>query len=374
MANFNDWFDQEPTEVVKSEDLQGEVVLSEGIQYSRGLIGPWRVGVIYRVWIANQFLLGNDGTPDLARVPSGYAAHAIYGSGGFFYYKADMLEQARLAQGMSTGSRTPRDPNQFWRWELNLSEVIGWTSDKPPQEVFGGDTRIHDTQIDRFDPANWKHAGFDLLMLPSWVQAFATYRGWIKDQIYDYASLQHVREPGYDQTKRFFEDGELLKAREEIWKALGENNASNWNNNPKSKDFVSAPKLKLALTPLFQREVPPIVARVVGVVVPHGEAFRNDKNNPDKVYWEWASVVTDFYGSVQVATEAVEAAAGVVAGKKVPANWLSDADKWPEFFASFLRQERVPTDPEAAKSWMFENPGKLHDTLGVTPSEAVPWL
>jgi hypothetical protein len=126
----------------------------------------------------------------------------------------------------------------------DLSTMVGWSSDRKPQDVFENGLMREVQYYSWFRTGAMSYHGSNLIFVPSLLQEIGLAYGMISDRIYDYREVASIPDTaaalaqceelfgtppvGVDETvndmkpiEHRSEHGALYRARKEIWKALG---------------------------------------------------------------------------------------------------------------------------------------------------------
>lgn len=211
--------------------------------------GKWTCSLMYRKWVEEGIDLDN------LRLPYASRHTLTAGSGAFYYWKNSQEGYAEAERAcQEIGSKY--GPNLSWRWEMPMNTILGWQSEKDPVETFG-EFRGNDVDIIPMSNRKNRHR-YQMIVLPSALQAMAVAEGYLAAPIYDYAaSLSALRDKidaGHDLSddmvrligsEKEYASSELWKVRVALWKALNEENALAYTVGQGRYDFESKTMLDL---------------------------------------------------------------------------------------------------------------------------------
>lgn len=211
MANIFDLMTAEP--VAEEYNAAAEVVSGAG-GGPQARIAKWTVQRLLQIWGAEPLM------PETFGLPPADGRREFPGKGSFFFWNPVRREDAHAA-AKNLGAQNNR---QF------ADEVLIASADVA-NILNGGDKDISaSVSVAGWPGANgrapqkfWTNAGFQLMTLPSAVQAIAVANGLMKPA-YDYNNLTGVPQTEDAQLHFIGTDeapGELIVARAAIWKALG---------------------------------------------------------------------------------------------------------------------------------------------------------
>lgn len=241
----------------EKEEFEPAFDLPEGGgAFKTGQTGEWHLGALY------TYLL--QGT-DLDQLGIEYDGKRSNPNSDWesYYWLPDNREKAIEAKEQINQKY---DPSMVWQFTMPTNTMLGFNSkDKTAQEVFGEKIQF---DIPLVGWGSEKRFEFQLIMLPSVVQAMALQQKWITDVIYDYNDLPmdkgKDKSTGEDKNvvitpeleKYYFgEEGRLILARKELWKALGEETHESYTLAKGKKFAASGPKLTRILQVVYRPNV-----------------------------------------------------------------------------------------------------------------------
>lgn len=234
------WGDEQMPE---KDDLDYRPEMPESGEFTNSFTGPWASGLVYRTWVEDGINL------DTLRLP--YDARQVLAAGsGAFYFWHNTREGFQKATAACEELGKKYGPNLTWRWEMPMAEILGWTSEKNPVETFG-ETRSAEVDIAPLTSKRNRHK-YQMIVLPSALQALAIGEGLLQEPIYDYAGelskLRSKLEAGvslHDDMERLignekeFANSELWKARVRLWKVFGEESPQTYTVGQGKHDVTS---------------------------------------------------------------------------------------------------------------------------------------
>lgn len=264
--------------------------------------GKWTCALMYRIWVEDGIDL------DTLRLPYNGRQTLTAGSGAFYYWK-------NSAEGFAAANAACKEldkkygPNLTWRWEMPMTTILGWQSEKNPVEAFG-EFRSEDVDISPMTSRKGRHR-YQMIVLPSALQALALNEELLAAPVYDYVTeltkLKEKIEAGTDLhpemerligTENSYAQSELWKARTELWKALGEENPMAYTLDQGKHDFTS--KLMRGLMRIVYKKTT-LWATLSEVPDPHVEAQTKSGKHMN------VFCIKRIYDSREVAVEAVGA-------------------------------------------------------------------
>lgn len=302
-----------------------------------------------------------------------------FDAGTRLYYATDRVSDAKLAKS-KLGERVKISPRMCWRIEAPTSSILGWTSDKTPEEVFKGPVVGYDVSSGKFG-MEWD-GGLHLVTLPSIVQSYLMARGKLKEPVFDYGELSSLTSVTVPVQEHYIqnaqgEDGVLLAARKELWKLCGEEDFTLWDSKGTAA-AVQAPLLKKALATYHYSELSDLWCTVGQVGYPHITTMSKAKDNkPSR-----PGLALAFYAifpNEEAARAAVEAE-GDGETSSIPAAWRTNAadggeEEWKKYLKQFLTEAKAPKAAPLFDTWMAkpERAGEFQEKLGVSVADVAKW-
>jgi hypothetical protein len=189
-----------------------ELHFTEPGNSTTGFVSEWSAAPMHRFY--------TDIDLSAFALPKGSYVRRTTNNGAFYYFTSygTALEASRLVN-----RKFP--PDNIWRWETPVSQILN-LSDEVRARF--GDVMSMEAQMTVMTHRKQRHE-FNMLLLPSAVQALALLAGHLAEPIFDYTSLR-VDDAAIDAAyqHRVIGDGEtyagseLWQARTRLWSALGE--------------------------------------------------------------------------------------------------------------------------------------------------------
>lgn len=265
MSSKLDWLTKE------EEEFEPTFKLPEGGGFNTGQIGEWHLGALYKIMAdksVNMDTLGitYDGRQEF---PNGNNVN--------YYWLPDNRASADDA-AKQTGSQYGA---QFvWHWMMPTNTFLNFgAKEKKASDVFGEKIEF-DVPLVGWGSA--KHPLFQLIMLPSLVQAIALKQGLIEKTVYDYVNLPpDKKEDAVEITTELeahylnAETGVLVNARQELWSALGEENPKTYTIDTGTKFSVVSKNLRRLVSVVYRPNVE-LWLKVARILDPRATAKTND--------------------------------------------------------------------------------------------------
>lgn len=211
MSSIFDLMTAEPE--AEEYNASAEVVSGAG-GGQQARIAKWTMQRVLQVWGAEPM------SPEMYGLPPADGVKAYTGKGAFFYYNPIRRDDANQAAKLLGAVNNRQFADEVLLISADLQNILN-----------GGDKDISASvsvgawpgENGRAPKKMWVNAGYQLMSLPSIVQAIAVANGMMK-QVYDYNNV--VGAPASEEAQLHFigtdeVPGELVTARAEIWKALG---------------------------------------------------------------------------------------------------------------------------------------------------------
>lgn len=283
----------------EKEEFEPTFSLPEGGGNFRvGQTGEWHLGALYTYLLQGTNLdqLGIEYDGKRSNPNSDWES---------YYWLPDNREKAIEAKEQINQKY---DPSMVWQFTMPTASMLGWNkTDSTPQQTLGEKIQF---DIPLVGWGSEKRFEFQLIMLPSIVQAMALQQKWITDVIYDYNDLPmdkgKDKQTGEDKNVQitpelekyyFGDEGKLLLARKELWKALGEESHESYTLAKGKKFCAMSPKLSRILQIVYKPNVSAWM-RVARCLDPRVAAKKNDYQNR-------AHVCLDFFMSEEEARKSV---------------------------------------------------------------------
>lgn len=264
MSSKLDW-------LTKEEEFEPTFKLPEGSSFTGGKVGEWHLGALYKIMVTKDI--------DLESLKITYDGRQEYPNGNYvnYYWLPDNRAQADDAAKQTGGKYGA----QFvWHWMMPTNTFINYRGkDKSVTEQFGEKIEF---DIPLVGWGSDKHPLFQLIMLPSLVQALALKQGMIDKPVYDYNNLPPYRKEDAivitaDLEAHYLnaETGMLVKARQELWAALDEENPKTYTIDTGTKFSIVSKNLRRLVSVVYRPNVE-LWLKVVEVFDPRVSAKTND--------------------------------------------------------------------------------------------------
>ena len=357
------------TEAEIEEEVGIEIPDVGGGDFNRGLTSLWTIQPLYRTGVLAETDLDGDGID--------YILRRELGSGNLEFFFRDREVAKSVWEGYG-GAEVPRyqfGPELVYHMMPDLSQVVGWNSDRTPEEVF-------QYGADRVVGMNgWKSKSyyrFQLITLPSIVQSVAVAAGAIEAPIYDFNVLagdptnsvvsQAMELVGAEMMDGSFvkaddvADCVLAKARQKLWVALGAKPAQ-WMDSKHGKFPQDSAIHRILLRVATPKTVWVTIAQVPDPLGPREGDDR--KNYPIPVMTHLFAdkeSAEKFYGDDS-------------AGPAIPAIYVEaglSRSEWIDTLREYLGESLDKPTPAAKKSVQMKKKALID--MGLTFEEVEPWI
>lgn len=375
MTTNLDWL----TAPLEEEEFEPTFDLPEGGgSFKVGQVGEWNLGALYTYLFQ---------AVDLDKLGIEYDGKRSSPNSDWvnYYWLPDNREKAIEAKEQT---QQKWDPQMVWQFTMPTNTMLGFNSkDKTIQEVFGEKIQF---DIPLVGWGSEKRYAFQLIMLPSVVQAMALNMKWIDSPVYDYNDLPmdkgKDKSTGEDRNveitpdlEKYYlgEEGTLLLARKELWKALGEENHESYTLAKGKKFAATSPKLSRILQVVYKPNVSAWM-RIARCLEPRVAAKKNDYQN--RVH-----VCLDFFMSEEEARQSVGDASVNDGLPPIPKLWgNSPKSDFVEQFKDFLTEQKyVGSHPKMKGKNLIsldvdtltkQLEGRDLEATGAEYEELLPWL
>lgn len=265
MSSKLDWLTKE------EEEFEPTFKLPEGGSFTGEKVGEWHLGALYRIMVTKDI--------DLESLKITYDGRQEFPNGNYvnYYWLPDNRAQADDAAKQTGGKYGA----QFmWHWMMKTNTFLNYRGkDKSVTEQFGEKIEF---DIPLVGWGSDKHPLFQLIMLPSLVQALASKQGLIEKPIYDYKNLPPYRKedaveitPELQEHYLNADTGMLVKARQELWAVLGEENPKTYTIDTGTKFSIVSKNLRRLVSVVYRPNVE-LWLKVAEVFDPRVSAKTND--------------------------------------------------------------------------------------------------
>lgn len=333
-----------------------------------GFIGQWAAHVYYSFWTEVDF----------PKEEYGWDKRRQTGAGNFWYYFTDRAKATAAYE--ETGGEYNASPT--WEWAAKSSSILNWRGEDAMEDTFGPFVS-RESAIRTLRSKKQRHE-LHMLSLPAAVAAMATAYG------YDHPGfpLDELLRPEEDVlwTDDFqrdiignsdvgYADSFLWKRRAELFKALGEPDARNWQPMAAGTRWdTTSEKLHNCLAVLHSPWKAPIWASVLFVWDPRVDAIYQSGNTARRLT---RPCLMKIYASKDEAQKAAAEELGTegtlsptraaTGEPALPSAWEGLHDEWIDQMAA-LKAEfggELPPLPRIA--------GRLKDELAVTYDDVKAW-
>lgn len=351
--------------------------------FVRGFVAPWQVKTAFRFWT----------TADTSEARCDWKK--VVSSGSFMYYNNPTIanEDAK-AMGADYGARA------VWIWSTPIASIINLETERKTKLITSfGDMMTMEVDVSTLRQKNAHQ--FQMLALPSAVQAFAIGDGSIASKIFDFSSLSDLKSeqitPEFQHTMigNGKPDGSVLwNARTTLWKMLGEEDAATYTVRQGKMQDTTAPLLADYLRLLMYTPPTEIWAQLVNVLDPNAEAVRKKGgvvvvDDEGKAKHNYAFIVDGIFGNEAEAREALNLPSSTD-GSLVPppAAWRDDVNAWKGYVVEIKKQitakiksdkkvkpaiDKVLNNPIALKVYVDAMDQEFKDNYDVSAADVWAW-